>query len=200
MSKVLYIKANAKTDGSSRTFKIANSFIENYKAQNPNDEIIVLDLYKEGVDFLTQEGLNIQRNKKDEDKSHSALKYAYQFLEADKVVFAEPMWNLNMPAILKAYIDLICVAGVTFKYTAEGAVGLCESKKVVNITTRGGAYSEGVATNFEMGDKYLRIILGFMGVKDITTIVAEGLDIVGNDVDGLVQKAINEAIELAKEF
>ncbi len=200
MSKVLYIKANAKPEGVSRTFKISDTFIENYKLENPDDEIIVLDLYKEGIGFITEEILNIQRTKTNEDKLHPALKYAYQFLDAEKIVIAKPMWNLNLPAILKAYIDLVCVAGVTFKYTAEGPVGLCGDKKVLNVTTRGGAYSEGAAANFEMGDKYLTTILGFMGISDVKTIVAEGLDVIGNDVEGLVEEAKNEAKRVAKEF
>jgi FMN-dependent NADH-azoreductase len=71
------------------------------------------------------------------------LKYAYQFLEADKYVFAEPLWNLGIPAVLKAYIDYISVSGVTFRYTAEGPVGMCQNKPAVNITGRGGTYSSG---------------------------------------------------------
>ncbi len=200
MSKVLYIKANAKPEGVSRTFKISDRFIESYKEQNPNDEIIVLDLYKEEIGFLTEEGLNVQRSREGLNLEHPALKYAQQFVEADKYVFAEPMWNLNIPGILKAYIDLVCVGGVTFKYTAEGAVGLCVGKKVVNITARGGEYSEEPAKSFEMGDKYLRTILGFMGVTDFTTIAAEGLDVIGNDVEAIVGKAVQEAESFAKKF
>ncbi len=200
MSKVLYIKANARPEGVSRTFQISDSFVENYKEQNPEDEILVLDLYKEGIQFITEEDLTIQRSNVEENKFHPALRYAHQFLDADKIIIAKPMWNLNLPAILKAYIDLICVAGVTFKYTAEGPVGLCAGKKVLNITTRGGVYSEGPAANFEMGDKYLSTILGFMGVTDLTTIVAEGLDVVGNEVEILVEEAINQAKKVAEQF
>lgn len=48
------------------------------------------------------------------------LKYAYQFLDADKYIIASPLWNLGIPAILKAYIDYICITGITFKYTSVG--------------------------------------------------------------------------------
>jgi FMN-dependent NADH-azoreductase len=67
-----------------------------------------------------------------------AEKYAYQFAEADKYIIAAPFWNLSFPAILKAYIDYICVTGITFKYTAEGPVGLGQGKKAVHIVARGG--------------------------------------------------------------
>lgn len=199
MNTVLYIKANAKPEGKSRTFQISDSFIETYKQNNPSDEIITLDLYKEGINFLTEEGVSFRRHNPEEGRIHPVLKYAYQFLEADKYVFAEPLWNLSIPAILKAYIDYVCATGITFKYTAEGPVGLCQGKKAVNITSRGGDYSDKFAA-FEMGDRYLRTILGFLGITDFTTIAAEGMDVVGADVEGILQKTISEAQDKAKCF
>ncbi|WOO39011.1 FMN-dependent NADH-azoreductase [Anaerocolumna sp. AGMB13020] len=200
MSKVLYIKANAKPEGLSRTYKIADEFIESYKKNHPSDEVITLDLYKEGIDSLSVEDLQKLRANTEDNSDNPVMKYAYQFLEADKYVLAEPLWNLGVPAILKAYIDYICVANVTFKYTAEGPVGLCKDKKAVNITSRGGDYTSGFMAEIEMGDKYLKTILGFMGVTDYTTIAANQLDVIGQDIDGIVGKAIEEAKNLAKEF
>ncbi len=200
MSKVLYIKANAKPEGTSRTFKIADAFIETYKERNPEDEIITLDLYKEGINFLTEEGVMMHRPNEGEGKDHPVLKYAYQFLEADKYIFAEPLWNLSIPAILKAYLDYICVTSITFKYTAQGPVGLCQGKKAVNITTRGGDYSSGIAAEWEMGDRYLRTILGFLGITDYTTLATNQLDVIGLDVDELVNKGIEKAEAFAKSF
>lgn len=200
MSKVLYIKANAKPEGASRTFRISDSFVEQYREQNPNDEIIVLDLYKEGIGFLTEEGINLHRPAPGEGKNHPVLKYAYQFAEADKYIIAAPLWNLSFPAILKAYIDYICVTGITFKYTAEGPVGLCQGKKAVHIVARGGGYSEGQFVAYEMGDRYLRTILGFLGITDFTTISADKLDVIGEDVEAIVKNAIEIAKEKAKNF
>ncbi|SHI66512.1 FMN-dependent NADH-azoreductase [Parasporobacterium paucivorans] len=201
MSKVLYIKANAKEKGQSRTFKISDSFIEEYKKLNPDDEIITLDLYKEGVTLLPVGQLQeLHIPAPGFGRDHPILKYAYQFLEADKYVIAEPLWNLSIPAILKAYIDYISVTGITFKYTATGSVGLCTGKKAVNISGRGGDYSAGPAATFEMGDRYLRTILGFLGIIDFTTIAADGLDVIGNDVDAIVGAAIEKAKEFAKTF
>lgn len=201
MSTVLYIKANAKPEGQSRTFKISDAFIEEYKKHHPEDQIITLDLYKENIKPLTAEDLNtVFGPKTEESKKHPILKYAYQFAAADKYVIAEPLWNLSIPAILKAYIDYICVVGITFKYTENGPVGLCQGKKAVNITARGGQYSEGPFAAYEMGDRYLRTIFGFLGITDFTTIAANELDVVGKDVDAIVGKAIEEAKLLAKTF
>lgn len=201
MSKVLYIKANAKPEGVSRTFQISDAFVTSYKSKYPDDEIITLDLYKEGIQMLSTEDINsVFGPKSDESKNHSILKYAYQFQEADKYIIAEPMWNLSIPAILKAYIDYICVTGITFKYTAEGPVGLCIGKKAINITTRGGDYSKGPGAEYEMGDRYLRTIFGFLGITDYTTISADTMDVVGNDVKALIDKAIQDANEVLKQF
>ncbi len=196
--KVLYIKANPKSDEESRTFRISEHFIREYKKHHPEDEIITLDLYKEDIHFLDAKGVQL---KYDPGKADDPmLRYALQFKDADKYVFAEPFWNLGIPSILKAYIDYICITKLTFAYTVDGPVGLLKNKKCLNIITRGGAYSEGPYAALEMGDKYLRNILGFLGITDYTTISADMLDIIGVDVEGVVANAMKQAEELAKTF
>ena len=198
MSKVLYIKANIKNEGESRTFKVSDSFVEEYKKNNPEDEIITLDLYKENIDFLRADDLGKLFGPKDEEsKNNSILKYAYQFADADKYIIAAPMWNLSFPAILKAYIDYVSVSGITFKYTAEGPVGLLNNKKAVHIVSRGGAYDN---SPYEMGDRYLRTILGFFGIKDMETIAIDNLDVIGVNVEEKVEEGIKKATSLAKKF
>ena len=198
MSKLLYIKANIKSEGESRTFRVSDSFIEEYKKNNPKDEVIVLDFYKENIDFLRSEDLGKIFGPKDEEsKNNPILKYAYQFAEADKYVIASPMWNLSIPAILKAYIDYVSVTGITFKYTAEGPVGLLKDKKAVHIVSRGGEYAN---APYEMGDRYLRTILGFFGISEIETIAVENVDVIGVNVQEKVEEGIKKANLLAQKF
>ena len=200
MAKILYVKANPKHE-QSRTFQISETFIQAYMEHNPGDEIITLDLYKEGISWLKADDIKAAADLSiEEQRQHPVLKYAYQFAEADKYVFAEPMWNLSVPAILKGYFDYVCVSGITFKYTAEGPVGLCTGKRAINIATRGGLYSEGPGTDYEMGDRYLRTIMAFLGITDYETIFADGLDIIGNDVDAIMNAAIKAAREKARVF
>ncbi len=201
MSKVLYIKANVKPDGESKSFQVSDAFIDAYKKQNPEDEIITLDLYEEEIGFLHGEDLGaVFGPKTEESKSHPILKYTYQFLEADKYIISAPFWNLSLPAIVKAYIDYICVTGITFAYTENGPVGLCKDKKAVHVVSRGGHYLEGPATGFEMGDRYLRVLFGFLGITDFKTVAIEGVDVIGADVDGIVGKAIAQAQDIAATF
>ncbi len=198
MSKVLYIKANIKVEGESRTFKVSDSFIEEYKKNNPSDEVITLDLYEENIDFLRPDDLGkIFGPKNDESRNNPILRYAYEFAEADKYIIAAPMWNLSIPAILKAYIDYISVTGITFKYTAEGPVGLLNNKKAVHIVSRGGEYGN---APYEMGDRYLRTILRFFGISDIETIAIENVDVMGADVQGKVEEGIEKAKLVAQKF
>lgn len=198
MSKVLYIKANIKKEGESRTFKVADSFIEEYKKNNPEDEIVVLDLYKENIDFLRPEDLGGIFGPKDEtSKHHPILKYAYQFADADKYIIAAPMWNLSIPAILKAYIDYISVTGITFKYTEKGPVGLLKNKKAVHIVSRGGEYNN---TPYEMGDRYLRTILGFFGIQEVETIAIENVDVMGVDLEEKMEDGIKRAQLIAQKL
>ena len=99
-----------------------------------------------------------------------------EFLAADVIVIGAPMYNFSVPSQLKAWIDRIAQAGRTFKYTEKGPVGLVGGKRVIVASTRGGAYSEsdaGRAMDFQ--EDYLRAVLGFLGITDVTIVRAEGV-------------------------
>lgn len=201
LKKVLYIKANIKPEGESRTFKLSDTFIEEYKRLNPEDQITVLDLYKENIDFLKLEDLGpVFGPKTAESKNHPILKYAYQFAEADKIVLAAPMWNLGMPAIVKAYFDYVSVTGITFGYTANGPVGLSKGEKAIIISGRGGNYSTPPMDALEMGERYAKTIMNFLGIKEVQSLGAEMLDVKEVDTDKILNDAIEKAKEAAKNF
>lgn len=202
MSTVLYIKANAKPEGASRTFRISDSFIEEYKRNHPNHQIIILDLYKENIAPLTADDINAIYSPKTEDSiNHPVLRYAYQFANADKYVIATPLWNLSVPGIVKLYFDYVSVVGVTFRYTSGGGVeGLLEGKKAIHITTRGGEYSKPPLSEYELGEKYIKTILGLFGVYDTSTFAVDSMDRSGTDVEAVVANAIKDIQEKAKSF
>lgn len=200
MNNILYIRANCRDSSTSTTTKIASSFIEEYLKNNPEDKITTLDLYKEEIDFLRENNLKDMESNEINNINHPVFKYAYQFLNADKYIIDAPFWNLSFPAILKAYIDYVTVSGITFKYTETMAVGLCKNKKAVHVVSRGGFYSTGPAANYEMGDKYLRTLFGFLGIEDFTTIAAENLDMIGADKESITQNSIEVAQRVAKSF
>lgn len=201
MGKLLYIKANCKPEDKSKTFKISDKFIEEYKKKNPEDQVITLDLYKENLRFLTENDLNIiSAPKNEKSRENPLLKYAYQFVNADKYVIAAPMWNLGFPAILKAYFDYITILGVTFNYEKEGVTGLCSGRKGLFITTRGGYYGQGIPKKIDMGERYIEALFDFLGIKDFQTIAAEGLEVQGDDVDKIINNTIEIVERVADNF
>jgi FMN-dependent NADH-azoreductase len=199
MPKLLYIKVHPRPVEQSYTLKVAETFMDEYRKANPTDEIVTLDLYKEGIRFLDASMVDaIFSGSQSEMSRHANL-----FASADRYVIAAPMWNLGSPAILKAYFDYVSIAGITFKYTDQGPVGLLsdQDRKVVHIVARGGGYGQDPMKQVEMGDRYLRTILGFFGINNITTIPVEMTNILkGNELEKVVDTAMTKAREVARNF
>ncbi len=93
---------------------------------------------------------------------------------ADTIVIAAPMYNFTIPSTLKAWLDHIARAGRTFRYTASGPEGLLKGKKVFIASARGGFYADGPAKPMDFQEPYLRAMLGFLGLDDVTFVHAEG--------------------------
>lgn len=113
------------------------------------------------------------------DPAHSDLRrrsgeLVDELKAADTIVIGAPMYNFTVPSTLKSWIDHICIAGQTFRYGESGPVGLLTGKRAVLALSSGGVYSEGAAAGLEFLDSYLRGVLGFLGVTDVTTVRAEG--------------------------
>lgn len=103
---------------------------------------------------------------------------------ADTIVIGLPMYNFGIPSTLKAYFDHIARAGVTFKYTDKGSVGLLAGKKVYLVVARGGVYGDAHAHT-----SYVRDFLAFIGITDVECIYAEGLAISPASKDAGLAKA-----------
>jgi FMN-dependent NADH-azoreductase len=99
-----------------------------------------------------------------------------EFLAADIVVIGAPMYNFAISSQLKAWIDRLAVAGKTFRYTADGPVGLAGGKRIIVASSRGGVYSEGSPlAAIDHQEPYLRTIFGFFGITDVRFVRAEGV-------------------------
>ncbi len=111
---------------------------------------------------------------------------ARQFSEADTIVIAAPYWDLSFPAMLKQYLEQITVVGLTFKYSEEGVpVSLCRAKRLFYVTTAGGNY---VPDDYGFG--YVKaLVQSYYAIPDVRKIEADGLDIVGADVDAIMAEA-----------
>lgn len=205
MKTVLFIKANNRPAEEAVSVKLYETFLDSYKKSHPQDKVIELDLYNEelpyiGVDLInaTFRGGDLTENEAKALKI--ADKYLNQFIEVDKVVFAFPLWNLTIPAVLHTYIDYLNRAGKTFKYTSQGQVGLLGDKKVALLNARGGIYSEGAAVDMEMAVKYVYTMMNLFGIKDIETVVIEGHNQFKDKANKIISEGLEKAKELAKTF
>lgn len=211
MATVLYITAHPHDHQASYSMAVGKAFIEAYREANPKDEVIHLDLYNLDIPHIDADvfsGWGKLRSGSAFDELTAAEKAKVarlgeivdQYVAADKYVYVSPLWNFSFPPVLKAYIDAICVAGKTFKYTENGPVGLLGDKKAIHIQARGGIYSTGPAAGFESGHSYLQKIMMFHGVPSFEGIFVEGMAAMPDKAPSIKEKAIAEAKEAAKRF
>ncbi|RAU96175.1 FMN-dependent NADH-azoreductase [Paenibacillus sp. YN15] len=208
MSSVLFIKANPRPAEQAVSVQLYDAFLKSYRAAQPGDEIVELDLFKnpppyyDAVHMTAMYKLANGYGLTQEETEAAAQVNGYldQFLAADKVVIAFPLWNFSAPAQLVSYLHFLSQAGKTFKYTAEGPVGLAGNKKVVLLNARGGVYSVEPMQALEMSLSYVRNVLAFWGIKDIETVVVEGHNQFPDRSQAIVQEGIGQAVELAARF
>lgn len=208
MSQVLYITAHPLDEMVSNSMAVGKAFIDTYKSEHPEDEVVHIDLFKDEVPEIDAEVFSgwgkLQSGEtltdSEQQKVNRLIELVDQFVAADKYVFVTPMWNLSFPPAVKRYFDAVAVAGKTFKYTAEGPQGLLTDKAALHIQSRGGYYSEGPAADFELGDRYIRTILAFMGVPDISLIAIEGHNAEPENAEEIKLNAIQQAEQFAKQF
>lgn len=211
MATVLHITAHPHDHQTSFSMAVGKEFIEAYREANPSDEVVHLDLYQMNIPHIDADvfsgwgklrsGSSFDQLSDVEKAKVSRLnELVDQFIAADKYVFVSPMWNFSFPPVLKAYIDSICIAGKTFKYTENGPVGLLTDKKAVHIQASGGVYSEGPAASFESGHSYLKKIMQFLGVPSFEGIFVEGMAAMPDQAQAIKEKAISNAKAAAKQF
>jgi FMN-dependent NADH-azoreductase len=201
MDNVLFINACIRNNSVSRTYKLADHFIQEYKKRNQACNITELDLKEMQLSFLLNAGLEYREALLEkQDYNNPCFDMARQFAGADKIIIAAPFWDLNFPAILKVYLENICVPNIAFKYTAESIAGMCKADKLVFITTRGGIFTMNDTCNFEMGSRYVQALCKLFGIREYQCLYAEGLDIVGTDVRDLMKEGFQKADEAAAGF
>ena len=208
MTNVLFVKANSRPAEQAVSVQLYDAFLTSYKEAHPQDEVVELDLFAENLPYYDTDKINgmfklgkgLELTAEEQAAANLVNKYLNQFLAADKVVFAFPLWNFTVPAVLHTYLDYLSQAGKTFSYTAEGPVGLLTDKKVTLLNARGGVYSEGPAAAVEMSVKYVQTILGFWGVQDITTVIVEGHNQFPDKAKEIITEGIQKAVTVAAAF
>lgn len=208
MSKVLFVKANNRPAEQSVTVKLYESFLKSYKETHPQDSVTELNLFEADLPYydndmmngLFKTGKGIEATPEEQKAADLANTYLDQFLGADKVVFAFPLWNFTIPAQLLTYMFYLNQAGKTFKYTPEGPVGLVGDKKVALLNARGGVYSEGPMAALEMSLNYVKNTLAFWGIQNPEVVVVEGHNQFPDRSEAIIQAGVESAAQLAAKF
>lgn len=208
MANMLIIQAHPKTEDFSYSLTVADSFITTYKEKNPKDNITIRNVYTDGVppinDLTFDAWLKLkQANSHDltsvqqemMNKHHDWLE---EFINHDKYVFVNPMYNHFLPAEMKQYIDLVSVARKTFKYTEDGLVGLLPDRKAVHIQAAGGYYHPDHQT--DLGAEYLKNTLNRFGCSDIDSIYIEGMSAQPEKAVDILNAAKEKAKLIANTF
>lgn len=159
--------------------RLAQGFVDAWRRAHPQGQVILRDLAREPVPHLTAERfqalLTPAESRSAEQQSIAAFSDALidELERADLIVLGLPMYNFGVSSILKAYFDHVARAGITFRYTETGPVGLLRDRPVHVLATRGGAYR---GTDKDTQTAYVRHFLEFIGLRDIHFVYAEGLN------------------------
>jgi FMN-dependent NADH-azoreductase len=195
MKKILHIISSPKGENSF-SIKLGNAIVDKIIAANPGSTVRVNDLTKHPYPHLEEATIAafFTPAENHTPESKEALKNSDQAIaeikEADIIVIGVPLWNFGVPSVLKAWIDHIARAGITFKYSEAGAEGLVKNKIVYVALASGAIYSSGPMQPYDFASNYLKGLLGFLGMTDLTVFRVEG-----SSYPGQAEPALQKGIE-----
>ena len=191
--KLLRIDASARLNDSI-TRQLADELIGHLRERHAELEMTQREL-SNGLPLLdeTWVGANFTPAEQRSAEQNQALNLSHVLIEelkaADAMVLAVPIYNFGVPAVMKAWIDLITRAKVTFRYTEQGAEGLLRDRPVYLVMASGGTP---VDSDMDFAARYLRFILNFIGIRDIRMIAADQMNV---DPDNALQRARAHMVE-----
>ncbi|KZY32156.1 FMN-dependent NADH-azoreductase [Roseovarius sp. HI0049] len=188
---ILHIDASARHDGS-----VTRDLSARVVANHPDARVITRDVADTPLPHVTEEWITANFTPADSRTPAQQAVLAQsdalvaELKEADTIVIGLPVYNFSVPASLKAWIDLVARVGLTFKYTEEGPAGLLTGKRVIVALASGGTQA---GSEIDHATPYLKFILGFMGITDVTVIAADRLAV---DAEASMDKALAQVADL----
>lgn len=198
--KILNIITSIKGDASFSN-KLSNAVLEKLTKEYPASEVKTFDLSKTPLPYLNEVQLSAfytpeEAHTTDQSESIKLSDDAIKdLLEADIIVIGVPMYNFGIPALLKGWIDQVARAGKTFSYDENGPKGLISGKKVFLSVASGAVFSDGPYKSYDFAEPYLRVVLGFLGITDVTTFRVEG-----TSIPDFADSALPNALAAVEEF
>lgn len=196
MATLLAIESSPRS--ASVSTDLTERFIDHWLSGHPEGKIIRRNVSLDPVPLVDEAWIQAaytpgkERTPEQNDKLTVSDQLIDELIEADIVAIGAPMWNLNIPAALKAWIDQIARVERTFAFSKSGPVGLLNpAKQLVVFTSRGGSYGYGSAM-FDYQEPYLRAVFRLLGLRDIRFVNAES--------QGLAPEAAQHSREVAQEW
>lgn len=180
MTEILLILSSPRGEDSHST-RVARDLVARLQAANPGANVTVRDLGATplphiGEDFVI--GLGTAETDRSPAQAEAIARsdtLVAELQRADTIVIASAMINFGVTSSLKSWVDHVARAGLTFRYTADGPIGLVEGKKVYLVEARGGIYSSGPGKANDFQEPYLKSVLGLLGITDVEAIPVEGV-------------------------
>ena len=174
MTSILYVKSSILGEHSASN-AVVDALHTHWTQKHASASHVVRDLGAAALPHLDMATLGAMRSDSAQAQAGAAtgMKVLQELLNADTLVLAAPMYNFGIPSALKAWLDHVIHPGKTFQYGANGPEGLLKGKKAVLVLSTGGAYTEGPAKSMDFVEPYLRAVLGFIGITDVTVVRAE---------------------------
>lgn len=198
MKTLLQINSSVFGDNG-QSSQLNQQLVNEWLAKNPEGKVVKRDLTQDVIPHLDSTRVSAFFTPADKRSAEQQAIVDYsdalinEIQQADAIVIGAPMYNFSIPSQLKSYLDHLARAGVTFKYTEAGPVGLLDNKPVYIVTTRGGVHKD-LPSDSLTG--FLKSFLNFIGLHDLHFIYAEGLSISQKKDESLLdaKKVIHEEI------
>lgn len=180
MSLLLRIDSSALSQGS-HSKALADGYQQQWQAANPDGQVMHTDLSQDQPAHLSEAMIQAMftpedaRNEQQLAMLTDSDGYISAIQAADTIVFSIAMYNFGIPSTLKAYLDQIIRAGVTFQYGENGPEGLLENKKVILIVATGGDYTQEPYSAMNFVVPYMQTTLGFVGLTDVSVVQAPNM-------------------------
>lgn len=194
---LLQVNSSGRYQGSV-TRQVSELVVDYLQQQNPALESIHRDVAP-GLPFVDEAWINANFTAAEErtGSQKEVLSFSdtlvQELQDAQHIVIAAPIYNFNIPAVLKAWIDLVARAGLTFRYTENGPVGLLDNKKATVVVASGGTP---IGSAMDMASSYLKLALGFIGIHDVAIIDTSKINY-GDDANGQFTAADNAMAQIA---
>jgi len=188
--RFLRIDASASVN-TSNSKKLGDELMGKLEALHPGAIVQQRDL-NQGMSFIDESWVTAnftpvdQRSEEQQQRLALSDELIDEIRQANHIVLTTPMYNFGIPATLKTWIDLVCRAGVTFQYTADGPVGLIKGKRIDIIITTGGVPLQ---SPVDFVSDYLKQVFRFIGIEDINIIAADQMNV---DADASYQNALDQ--------